>query len=306
MTPPPGVDGILPIDKPRGPSSHDLVYWARKALGTRAVGHAGTLDPMATGLMVLLVGEATKLSAYVMEGRKRYSASVAFGAETDSLDADGSVVKTAPAGTSCPDEKSLREAVAAMVGPMVQVPPSVSAVKVGGVPSYRRARGGETVELAGRAVVLDDAEVTAVRRDPPGCDVDLGCSKGFYVRSFARDLAARLGTLGHLVGLRRTASGVLDVKDALDGEVLRSASRGDLAAKERVLEALRPLSVAESMMRTLRVDDERAEHLWHGRPVEHPGDDAVLLVLREDGRPLCVAERGGGVLTVRRGIRVAV
>lgn len=297
------MDGILPVDKPRGASSHDLVGWARRALGTRAVGHAGTLDPMATGLLVLLVGEATKLSAYVMEGRKRYDATVAFGSATDSLDADGAVVATMPEGTPPPEEPAVRDAVAAMVGPMMQVPPAVSALKVGGVPAYKRARDGEALALDARAVELDRAEVTTVRAEPPGCDVSIACSKGFYVRSFARDLAGRLGTLGHLTALRRTRSGVIDLADALDGEVLRAASRGDGSAKGAVLAALRPLSYAASLMATSRVDDARADDLWHGRAVPDEGDDAVLLVLREDGSPLCVAERSAGVLKVRRGLR---
>ena len=137
-----GVDGVLRIDKPRGPTSHDVVASVRRALGQRSVGHAGTLDPMATGLLVVMAGEATKLSAHLSGDDKEYDAEVLFGAETDTLDAEGIVVARAPEGAPPPGEAEVAAALAAMTGPLRQVPPAVSAIKVDGVPLHARARRG--------------------------------------------------------------------------------------------------------------------------------------------------------------------
>src|SRR5262249_46460475 len=157
-------------------------------------------------LMVLLLGEATKLSAYLTAESKRYVATVRFGVATDTLDAEGAQVATAE-GPS-PSSEQIVTTLAAMIGPMEQLPPVVSAIKQGGVALHERARRGEDVVVTPRSVVLEAAEVVAVREDE--CDLDVACSKGFYVRSLARDLAAKLGTLGHLSALRRIRSGKYD------------------------------------------------------------------------------------------------
>lgn len=294
--------GILPVDKPAGCTSHDVVAWARRALGTRAVGHAGTLDPMATGLLLLLVGEATKLSSHLTAQSKSYAATVRFGAETDTLDADGTVTQQSPADAAPPDENAVRAAIGAMVGPLDQIPPAVSAIKVDGEAMHARVRRGEVVALSPRPVVLHAATVTAVRVEPPEADVEMTVSKGFYVRALARDLAASLGTFGHLTALRRTRSGGLDVADALSGETLRAAARGDAAARETVCEALRPLAWAATLMEPVTVSDEDAAALRVGKRLGRDGDEATVLVLDPAGVPVCVGSRRDGVLSVVRGL----
>ncbi len=293
------MDGLLLVDKPRGITSHDVVWRVRRAVRDRTVGHAGTLDPMATGLLVVLIGKATRLSAWLTLDRKRYVTTVRFGATTASLDADGEVTARMPEGSPSPTEESVREAVARRVGPMLQVPPAVSAIKVDGVAMHERARRGEEVELEARPVTLERAVVLAVREGE--CDVDLTVSKGFYVRSFARDLAADLGTLGHLTALRRTESGVFSVSEAVAPETLEAAARGDEAARAEVIARVAPLSSASRAMRSLTVDADAAVALGHGKRLPTDASDGVLLVLTEDGAPVCVANASAGVLSLARG-----
>lgn len=304
------LDGVLLVDKERGPSSHDVVAQARRALGTREVGHAGTLDPMATGLLVVLVGTATRLSSYATREQKSYEATVRLGALTDTLDAEGSVLREAPVpeGALARAEGALR----AMVGPLAQVPPAVSAIKQGGVRAYEKARAGEAVELAPRAVELLEAEVLALREAPPEVELRVRVSKGFYVRSLARDLGEALGTLGYLTALRRLSSGGFEVRDAAPGTELREAARGDKALRERVRSRVLPLvEAAACMMPVLRwgAEQERAEAraraLWQGKQVpleegEAPREGEATLVLW-GARPVCVAEAREGRWVVRRG-----
>jgi tRNA pseudouridine55 synthase len=293
------MDGLLLVDKPRGITSHDVVWRVRRAVRDRTVGHAGTLDPMATGLLVVLLGKATRLSAWLTLDRKRYVTTVRFGATTASLDADGAFTERMPEGAALPSPEAVREAVARRVGPMLQVPPAVSAIKVDGVAMHERARRGEEVALDARPVTLERAEVLAVREGE--CDLDLTVSKGFYVRSFARDLAADLGTLGYLTALRRTESGVFTVDEALDPDTLDAASRGDRDARERVVARVAPLASASRAMRSLTVDANTAIALGHGKRVPCEADEGVALVLSEEGAAVCVANVSGGVMSVARG-----
>lgn len=293
------ADGVLAIDKPGGVTSHDVVQWARRALGERAVGHAGTLDPMATGVLVLLAGEATKLSAHLTAQSKVYEATVRFGEETDSLDADGVVTARVAEGSPMPTREAVERALALRMGPMEQVPPAVSAIKVGGVAMHERVRRGEEVTLAPRSVVLEAARVTAWSEG--ACSLELTCSKGFYVRSLARDLARDLGTLGTLTALRRTRSGAITVDACLDGERLRAA-KADPGLREGVRGALVPIASLGRWMRALRVTDDEARELGFGRKVARDGDDdGTAVVLTGDGRPVCIGEVTGGVLRVVRG-----
>ncbi|MCA9612842.1 MAG: tRNA pseudouridine(55) synthase TruB [Myxococcales bacterium] len=215
--------GVLVVDKPPGMTSHDVVSRVRRAFRTRAVGHAGTLDPMATGVLVVAIGEATKLVPWLTADDKSYDATLRLGTATDSLDADGAVTETASVPELTRDE--IRDAANAFLGPHAQRAPAVSAIKVDGVRLHARARRGEVVEPPLRDVVLHEVAIRAYEaRD---VELSLRCGKGFYVRSFGRDLAARLGTLGHLTALRRTASGRFDLAasvglDALDGADLLS------------------------------------------------------------------------------------
>lgn len=267
--------GIVVVDKPAGCTSHDVVAWARRALRTREIGHAGTLDPAATGVLVLLVGEATKLSSFITAEDKSYEATLRFGAETDSLDADGAVTRTGPAEV---DPALLREALHEMVGPMQQVPPAVSAIKVGGVASHERVRRGEEVALPAREVTLCDARVLA--HEGSEASIAMTCSKGFYVRALARDLAARVGTVAHLCALRRTRSGCFGLDGSLAGETLRAAKSDD-DARAAVRAALLPLEALEGRVPTMRVDLARARELRCGRVAEAPegASEGVFLAL---------------------------
>jgi tRNA pseudouridine55 synthase len=308
--------GILLCDKPVGRSSHDVVATARKAFGTRRVGHAGTLDPMATGLLVLAIGEALKIMRYLALDDKRYSATVRLGSETDTLDAEGRVTASAtvPAGMTL---AMVRAAAERFCGEIAQCPPAISALKQDGVALYKRARRGEQVEVQPRSVVVHALEVTALRVDE--IDLVVHSGKGFYVRSLARDLGRALGTLGHLSALRRTHSGRFDVADAVsfDQELAlvakNDALRGELARK------LLPLDVALATAPRLVLDAAGVEHVRQGRPIplSHvvAGDElesgAVALAEIEpvllssgEGELLAVARCSEAVLRVVRGLRL--
>ena len=204
-------DGILVVHKPRGPTSHDIVAQARRLLGTRAIGHAGTLDPMATGVLLLLVGEATKLTDYLSLEDKEYTATVELGRATDTCDAEGTTTAEQPLPEGFPDASSLDRALAGERDRHEQVPPAFSAISIGGQRAHRLARRGDAVELPPRPVTVKRLELLDCRRADSGgtarLRVSLTVSKGYYVRSFARDLGAALGVPAHLAALERTASG---------------------------------------------------------------------------------------------------
>ncbi|MDQ3035811.1 MAG: tRNA pseudouridine(55) synthase TruB, partial [Myxococcota bacterium] len=255
------TSGVLVVDKPRGPTSHDVVSWARRALGTRAVGHAGTLDPMATGVLVLGIGEGTKLTSFVMGEDKEYETTIALGAETDTLDAEGEVIATSDVPAL--DRAVVERAAAMFVGTISQRAPVVSAIKRDGVALHERVRRGEDVVAPVREVRCDAIDVLDVRERE--IDLRVRCGKGFYVRSLGRDLASALGTHGHLSALRRTRIGELGVDEAVAGEVLLRARGDDESAREIVRAGVRPLVRSLGSMATVRVDEAGARELWHGR-----------------------------------------
>jgi len=260
--------GVVVVDKPRGPTSHDVVMRVRASLDTRRAGHAGTLDPMATGVLVVAVGEATKLVPWLTAHDKGYEATIALGVETDTLDADGRELRRVEPGAA------LREALATArgLGPARllgaaleqerartrQVPPGYSAIRFEGERSFVRARRGETPELAPRDVRVRRLDVVGWTLDPPSVSVSLDVDKGYYVRSLARDLAAALGTVGHLTSLRRTRSGCFTAEEAL--------ALGTTADKLR--ESLQPLATAAARaLPCLRLTGDGATDARHGRPV---------------------------------------
>ncbi len=225
--------GFVLVDKPRGPTSHDVVARVRKALGIKRVGHAGTLDPPASGLLVLGIGPATRLLRYVQDLPKTYDVTAQLGVRTTTLDADGEVV-TKNEVTATPDE--IRNAAATFVGEIEQVPPAVSAIKVGGERAYKKARRGEEVELEPRKVTVYMFDV--LRTSPDAFDARIVCSSGTYVRSLVADLGDRLGCGAHVVALRRTEIGELTVReatklDAVDGEFVLSRRGGAAASPAR-------------------------------------------------------------------------
>ena len=213
----PEPDGVLLVDKPQGITSHDVVDRVRRLFKTRRVGHAGTLDPMATGLLIILVGKACKASQYLMSQEKEYLATVKFGEVTDSQDADGSVVETRPVPADLDAEK-IRAAMKGMMGDQYQTPPMFSAKKIKGVKLYELARKGEEVEREPRFIRVERYDLLSWR--PPEADFIVKCSKGTYVRTLAHDLANKLGPGGHLTALRRTMSGEANISGAVTLEAL--------------------------------------------------------------------------------------
>jgi tRNA pseudouridine55 synthase len=251
-------NGLLLIDKPRGVTSHDVVARVRKVLGERRVGHAGTLDPMATGLLVLAVGPSTRLLRFAQGETKQYEGVVTLGIATDSLDADGAVTERREVPAL--DVEAVNNFAARMLGPQLQTPPMVSAIKVGGQRLHALARQGVEVEREPRAVTISSFSLAATEHHNQWSFV-VTCSPGTYVRVLLSDLAVALGTVGHLSALRRIASGDHLVTDAVDLE--------DLAARvDRGEEVLAPPSLFVAGLESVVVSFEQASRLRQGQRVE--------------------------------------
>jgi len=265
--------GILLLDKPQGPTSHDLVARARRALGTRKVGHAGTLDPMATGLLLLGVESSTRLLTYLVGLDKEYTATIRLGQATTTDDAEGDIVTEADAGALT--DAVVAAAITGLTGEIAQVPSTFSAIKVDGRRSYDRARAGEEVALPPRPVTVSTFEVLAARRAGELVDLDVrvAVSSGTYVRALARDLGAALGVGGHLTALRRTRIGPFTVADAVDPEA-------DLPAALR-----HPAEIARALFPVADLDERQAIDLAHGKRVR-PGiaDAAIVAAIAPGGR----------------------
>ncbi len=208
-----GPQGVLVVDKPTGMTSHDVVAAARRRFQTRAVGHAGTLDPLATGVLLLMFGEATKLSPYLTADDKRYRAVVSFGATTDTLDAQGQTIEQRALAAGWLTPQALESALALERARSEQVPPAFSAIKVGGERAHRLSRRGDAPELAAREIAVRELELELV--GDHSITLVLTVSKGYYVRSLARDLCGELGVPGHLAELRRLQSGSFGVDEAV-------------------------------------------------------------------------------------------
>jgi tRNA pseudouridine55 synthase len=252
-----GYRGLVLLDKPSGPTSHDMVYALRRGTGERRVGHAGTLDPLATGLLVLCVGTATRLSEYLAGKDKRYTARVRLGQTTTTYDAQGEVtVETAV----LPGRDAVEAALSQFRGPQLQVPPQFSAIKRGGQKAYEAARRGQALELEARPVEFYD--LALVDWQPPECTLAVHCSAGTYIRSLAHDLGQRLGCGAHLSGLRRTASGSFRVEEAVTLEVLNAAfAAGDWQRY------LRPADAALADWPKVNLSGEETARLARGQAV---------------------------------------
>lgn len=220
----PGPSGVLLIDKASGMTSHDVVAIARRSLGIQKIGHCGTLDPMATGLLMLVVGRATKIQDLLMSEDKEYVGTITLGATTSTQDREGEVLERREVGAL--GEAEIRAAFAEFTGDFEQVPPMVSAIKKDGVPLYKLARKGQEIERAPRPVRVNRHEVTRI--ELPEVDFTVECSKGFYVRTYAHDIGQRLGCGGHLSALRRTRSGKFTLERAVDVPTLKTAPRDQL------------------------------------------------------------------------------
>lgn len=212
------LEGVLLVDKPRGLTSHDVVYRLRRKLQMKKIGHAGTLDPMATGLLIMLIGKATRISQYLMSTDKVYEGEATLGVVTDSQDAEGEVMETRPVPPLT--EAQVREAMRGFLGDQYQTPPMHSAIKIEGVPLYKLARKGEEVEREPRFIRVMSFELTSFAL--PKIAFRLHCTKGTYVRTIAHDLGNKLGCGAHLSALRRTASGKFDLAQGLTLEQIET------------------------------------------------------------------------------------
>jgi len=224
LAPQKDLDGVLLVDKPGEHTSHDVVARLRGKLRMRKVGHAGTLDPMATGLLIILLGKATRVSQFLISLDKEYEGTVELGKTTDSQDADGEVMETRPVPPLTQGE--VAAAMQGFLGDQYQMPPMFSAIKIGGVPLYKKARKGEDVEREPRFIRVMAWDL--LRFASPHIDFRMRCSKGTYVRTLANDLGAKLGCGAHLSALRRTATDRFNVKDALTMEQIEALSIIDI------------------------------------------------------------------------------
>jgi tRNA pseudouridine55 synthase len=253
--------GVVNLDKPVGPTSHDMVGLLRRLTGTRRIGHAGTLDPLASGVLPILVGAATRFSEELTGGSKRYQATIRLGNTSATDDAQGPL---APGPGPIPDEQMVRSALAGFVGSHDQRPPAFSARKVAGRTAHRAARSGAPLELSTRRVTVDAIDVLSVMHGKGWMEVmvDLRCGPGTYVRSIARDLGEMLGCGGYLSALRRTEAAGLNVADALRPDQLET-----LGEQDRLEEALLPIADLLSLPR-LRLSNLDAERFRHGSRIE--------------------------------------
>jgi tRNA pseudouridine55 synthase len=277
--------GLVVVDKPAGMTSHDVVARVRRLAGTRKVGHAGTLDPMATGVLLVGVNRATRLLGHLMLTEKAYDATVRLGASTTTDDAEGEVLGAAPVDQL--SEVAVREAAAGFVGELLQRPSAVSAVKVDGRRAYARVRAGEDVSLPARPVTVHSLLVEDVRRADGHLDVDVSvrCSSGTYIRAIARDLGAALGVGGHLTVLRRTAVGPFDL-----------AAAHTLEALDETFELLDIAEVARRCFRTWDLDAQGARDVGHGRRLGVDlGAPGPVAVFDPDGSFLALYEQRGEV-----------
>ena len=288
-----GPHGLVVVHKPVGPTSFSVMRAVQRAVGAERAGHAGTLDPAARGVLLVLLGEATKLAAWMVDHDKVYVADVALGLQTTTDDAQGEALAEADVPPGALDPEHLRRVVEGFVGPVEQVPPIYSALKRGGRTLMSRARAGEEVEVAPRPVVCHGITVRAVDSARARVQLEVHTGPGYYVRSLARDLGLALGTRAHLAGLVRTRVGAFSLDEAVEPEEVTPAS-------------VLPIPVAARGIEAVRLDPAAAEDVFHGRTVTLDVPDARVIALGPDGRPLALLERSAaGPFAVARGFRMA-
>lgn len=285
-------DGLVVVDKPSGMTSHDVVSRVRRLARTRRVGHGGTLDPMATGVLVIGVNRATRLLTYIIGTGKSYTATVRLGQSTLTDDAEGEVLATTPAGHLTDEE--IRAGLRPLTGEIDQVPSAVSAIKVDGRRAYHRVRAGEEVRLAPRRVTVSRLDALAIRRPDPGevgaevvdVDIRVDCSSGTYVRAIARDLGAALGVGGHLTALRRTAVGGFTLDEA--------ATLAELEERAPGVVNLSLSAAADRVFPRRDVGADEAKVLSHGGPLAPVGIAGPYAVFDPQGRVLAVVRERDG------------
>ena len=284
------ISGWLIVDKPAGVSSNFVVNKVKWALDANKAGHAGTLDPEATGLLAVALGEATKTVPYITDALKAYEFEVTFGTATNTDDVEGEVIARSDLR---PSDDDIRASLAAFRGHITQIPPQYSAVKIDGQRAYALARAGEDLELSARPLYVETLDLVS-RKNPGSAVLEMVCGKGGYVRAIARDLGAALGCYGHVAWLRRLWSGPFDLDDAV------SLEQVELAAKTTALDAaLMPLEHALDGLPHLRATSEGAQRLWVGNPGQvmdaapNYGDQAWASF---EGRPVAIGRYMGGEL----------
>ena len=281
------TDGLVVVDKAAGMTSHDVVARIRRLARTRRVGHGGTLDPMATGVLVIGVGKATRLLTYVIGSAKGYAATIRLGQSTVTDDAEGEVVASATAGHVT--DEAIRAGLVPLTGEVEQVPSAVSAIKIDGKRAYKRVREGEQVTLAARPVTISRLDPLAIRRpstDLVDVDVEVACTSGTYVRAIARDLGAALGVGGHLTALRRTAVGGFTLAEASTLEEL-----------EKVAPDVVNLPLADAARRFFAAREatvDEARTLAHGGPLDRAGLNGPYAVFAPDGVLLAIVREREG------------
>jgi tRNA pseudouridine55 synthase len=289
--------GLLLVDKPGGMTSHDVVARARRALSVRKVGHAGTLDPMATGLLILGVGTATRLLGYVGGHDKTYEATIRLGQSTVTDDREGEPL--ASSSTAGLDDAAVTAALAAQTGALQQVPSAVSAVKVDGRRSYDRVRAGEAVDLAPRSVTVHRLDVHRIARPTPDLidvDVTVECTAGTYIRAIARDAGTALGVGGHLTALRRTRSGPFSVASAAPvEEAAAHLVAGEGSGVVGLVEA------AATLFSVRSISAEEARALVYGQRIPAAGVPGLQAAVDEEGRLVALVEDAGSTARVAVG-----
>jgi tRNA pseudouridine55 synthase len=277
------IDGILNINKPTGMTSHDVVAKVRKLLKQKRVGHAGTLDPAASGVLPVCVGQGTRVAEYLSESGKAYQADILFGVVTDTYDAEGSIVRTASTEKLTLDE--IKHVLPGFLGPQMQMPPLYSAIKLQGQPAYKRMRAGEEITLEPRPIVLTQLAILAWQ--PPKLTLAIECSKGTYIRSLAYDLGERLGCGAHLVGLIRTRSGPFTLSDSITLDQLAESIENGTVEQY--------LHLADSVLQqypALTLDAVTTERVLHGNPFTYSIETQTELarVYDTNGRFVAIAQ----------------
>ena len=295
------MNGVLVVAKPAGPTSHDVVALVRRLAASKRIGHGGTLDPFAAGVLPLFLGGATRLVEYHLGDQKRYRATVCFGAASTTDDLDGEL---SPSSGPAPTRAAVEQALGALVGPQQQQPPVYSAIQVGGRRAYRMARGGEMPVLSPRAVTihaLDLLEWDGTDPSRPVAIVDVSCSAGTYVRALARDLGERVGSAAYLCGLSRTASGPFRLEDAHSLDEIRSAAA--LGGPEAIQALLLPADAGLDAIAAVTLTAAEVDDATMGRFVR---PEAGLAGTPEDG-PLRLLDPSGRIVGIgrREGRRIA-
>jgi tRNA pseudouridine55 synthase len=278
------VSGVLVVDKPVGLTSHDVVQIIRRGTGIRRAGHTGTLDPRASGVLVVLIGPAVRLSEYVSASDKRYQATIRLGSSTDTYDSEGVITGTPTVSVDDITEERFNEVLQRFVGEIEQVPPPYSAVKVQGRRAYNMAREGEEVELTPRIIKVYSLEV--LEWAPPEVVIDVYCSSGTYVRSLANDLGRELGTGAHLVGLRRTKSGRFTLRDAIPLRRLQEAFDAGTWYRHLI-----PAAEALADWPMVELDADQVELIRHGHRIPaEPGQSGLARGVSQQGDLVALLE----------------